>query len=46
VLFEGEGHGFRQAQTIVDAIEGELYFYSQVFGFEPDQALPAVPFLN
>jgi dipeptidyl aminopeptidase/acylaminoacyl peptidase len=32
--FEGEQHGFRQAQNIKRALEGELYFYSRVFGFE------------
>lgn len=32
--FEGEQHGFRQAQNIKRALDGELYFYSRVFGFE------------
>ena len=32
--FEGEQHGFRQAQNIKRALEGELYFYSRVFRFE------------
>ncbi len=32
--FEGEQHGFRQAKNIKRALEGELYFYSRVFGFE------------
>ncbi len=35
VLFEGEGHGFRQAGNIQAALEAELSFYGQVFGFEP-----------
>src|SRR4029078_13290299 len=34
VAFPGEQHGFRQAQNIKRALEGELYFYSQVVGFE------------
>ena len=34
VPFEGEQHGFRQAKTIKRALDGELYFYSRVFGFE------------
>ncbi len=34
VAFEGEQHGFRQAKNIKRALEAELYFYSQVFGFE------------
>jgi dipeptidyl aminopeptidase/acylaminoacyl peptidase len=33
--FEGESHGFRRADTITTALESELSFYSQVFGFTP-----------
>jgi len=33
VAFEGEQHGFRQAAHIKRALDGELYFYSRVFGF-------------
>jgi dipeptidyl aminopeptidase/acylaminoacyl peptidase len=33
ILFEGEQHGFRRAETIQRALEAELYFYSRVFGF-------------
>lgn len=32
--FAGEGHGFRQADNIRRALEAELSFYAQVFGFE------------
>ena len=32
--FAGEQHGFRQAQNIKRALDGELYFYSRVFDFE------------
>ncbi len=32
--FAGEQHGFRQAKNIKRALDGELYFYSRVFGFE------------
>jgi dipeptidyl aminopeptidase/acylaminoacyl peptidase len=34
LLFEGEGHGFRRAESVVRALEAEAYFYSRVFGFE------------
>jgi dipeptidyl aminopeptidase/acylaminoacyl peptidase len=34
LAFEGEGHGFRRAENIKRALEAELYFYSQVFGFK------------
>lgn len=33
--YEGESHGFRKAETIVDALEAELAFYGRVLGFEP-----------
>jgi dipeptidyl aminopeptidase/acylaminoacyl peptidase len=33
--YEGEAHGFRKAETIVDALEAELKFYGRVLGFEP-----------
>jgi dipeptidyl aminopeptidase/acylaminoacyl peptidase len=35
LTFEGEQHGFRKAETIVAALEAELSFYGQVFGFTP-----------
>jgi dipeptidyl aminopeptidase/acylaminoacyl peptidase len=34
LTFEGEQHGFRKAENIKRVLEGELYFYSKVFGFE------------
>jgi dipeptidyl aminopeptidase/acylaminoacyl peptidase len=34
VPFEGEQHGFRRAENIKRALEAELSFYAQVFGFE------------
>ncbi|CDO77752.1 hypothetical protein BN946_scf184993.g15 [Trametes cinnabarina] len=32
IVFEGEGHGWRKAETIRAAIEKELSFYEDVFG--------------
>jgi dipeptidyl aminopeptidase/acylaminoacyl peptidase len=34
VTFEGEQHGFRQAKNIKRSLDGELYFYSRIFGFD------------
>ncbi|WP_405713462.1 prolyl oligopeptidase family serine peptidase [Streptomyces xanthophaeus] len=34
VAFEGEGHGFRRADTMVRALEAELSLYAQVFGID------------
>jgi dipeptidyl aminopeptidase/acylaminoacyl peptidase len=36
IPFAGEAHGFRQAENIKRSLDGELYFYSRVFRFEPD----------
>ncbi len=33
LTFEGEGHGFRKAENVQRALEAELSFYAQVFGF-------------
>ncbi|MFH8973451.1 prolyl oligopeptidase family serine peptidase [Streptomyces sp. NPDC017890] len=35
LTFEGEGHGFRRAETMVRALEAELSLYAQVFGLTP-----------
>lgn len=34
LLFEGEQHGFRQAENIVAALEAELSFFAQILGFD------------
>ncbi|MFI6686701.1 LpqB family beta-propeller domain-containing protein [Streptomyces sp. NPDC050485] len=34
VTFEGEGHGFRRADTMTRALEAELSLYSQVFAID------------
>ncbi len=40
VPFEGEQHGFRRAESVRTALEGELFFYARVFGFEVDVQPP------
>jgi hypothetical protein len=45
-LFEGEQHGFRKAENIKRALDGELYFYSRVFGFELAEAVEPVVIEN
>ena len=40
--FEGEGHGFRRKETVQRALEAELSFYAQVFGFEPGDEIERV----
>jgi dipeptidyl aminopeptidase/acylaminoacyl peptidase len=46
VAFPGEQHGFRQAENIKRALEGELYFYSRVFGFELAEKVEPVAIEN
>lgn len=46
VLFEGEQHGFRQAQNISRALEAELYFYSRVFHFDLADKIEPVEIIN
>ena len=46
VVFEGEQHGFRQAKNIKRALDGELYFYARVFGFELAEAVEPVEIAN
>ena len=42
VGFAGEQHGFRRSENIAAALQAELSFYGQVFGFDP----PDVPVLE
>jgi dipeptidyl aminopeptidase/acylaminoacyl peptidase len=46
VPFEGEQHGFRKAENIKRALDGEFYFYSRVFGYTPAEAIEPVPIEN
>ena len=38
VPFAGEQHGFRKAENIRAALDGELSFYAQVWGFDLPEA--------
>ncbi|MES2758829.1 MAG: prolyl oligopeptidase family serine peptidase [Pseudomonadota bacterium] len=46
ITLEGEGHGFRKADSIVRTLEAELYFYLRIFGIEPAETLAAVAIDN
>jgi dipeptidyl aminopeptidase/acylaminoacyl peptidase len=41
IELEGEGHGFRRAESLVRVQEAELAFYGEVLGFEPAGDLSA-----
>ncbi|QSB15878.1 S9 family peptidase [Natronosporangium hydrolyticum] len=42
LVFPGEQHGFRKAESIIAAAEAELSFYGQVMGFDP-VGVPRLP---
>jgi len=46
VAYEGEQHGFRRAENIKRTLDGEFYFYSQVFKFELAELVEEVPIAN
>ena len=46
IMYEGEQHGFRQSKNIISSLESELYFYSQVLGFEPFDKLNEISIEN
>ncbi|HZE63073.1 MAG TPA: prolyl oligopeptidase family serine peptidase, partial [Pyrinomonadaceae bacterium] len=46
IEFAGEQHGFRQAQNIKRALDGEFYFYAKIFGFEPAGTIEPVEIQN
>ena len=46
LTFEGEQHGFRKAETIMQCLSAEFYFYSRIFGFDPADELEPVPIDN
>ena len=43
LTFADEGHGFRRAENIVRALEGELWFYSRAFGLTLDEDIEPLP---
>ncbi|MGL5032693.1 MAG: alpha/beta hydrolase family protein, partial [Microcystaceae cyanobacterium] len=46
VAFPEEQHGFRIAANIKRALEGEIYFYSQIFGFTLADPVEPLTILN
>ncbi|NNG24865.1 S9 family peptidase [Telluria aromaticivorans] len=46
ITLEGEGHGFRKAESVVRTLEAELVFYLRVFGLPVPAGLPAVDIEN
>jgi len=46
LTFPGEQHGFRKAENNKRALEAELYFYAQVFKFQPFETIEPIPIEN
>jgi dipeptidyl aminopeptidase/acylaminoacyl peptidase len=46
VPFAGEQHGFRRAENIKRALDGEIYFYGRVFGFTLAEPVKPVEIKN
>lgn len=46
LAYPGEQHGFRRRENIIRSLEAELYFYGQVFGFEPADRIEPVAIAN
>jgi dipeptidyl aminopeptidase/acylaminoacyl peptidase len=46
IMFEGEGHGFRRADSIRTSMEAQQYFLGRLFGFTPADDVPPVEIEN
>jgi dipeptidyl aminopeptidase/acylaminoacyl peptidase len=46
VLFAGEQHGFRKAENIKRALDGEFDFFSRIFGFQPADEIEPIEIEN
>ena len=46
IMYAGEGHGFRRAETIISATQAQVYFLGRVLGFTPADELPPIPIDN
>jgi len=46
IIFEGEAHGFRTAETIKVSTEAQIYFLGKIFDFEPADDVPEIMIEN
>ena len=46
IMYDGEGHGFRRAETITSATQAQVYFLGRVFGYTPADDVPRIPIDN
>jgi dipeptidyl aminopeptidase/acylaminoacyl peptidase len=46
IMFAGEGHGFRRAETIKASLNAQIFFLSRIFGFTPADDVPPITIDN
>jgi dipeptidyl aminopeptidase/acylaminoacyl peptidase len=46
IMFDGEGHGFRRADSIRTSLDAQQYFLGRLFGFTPADDVPEIPIEN
>ena len=46
LAFEGEAHGFRRAETLIEATRSEHAFFARIMGLEPADDLPPLDIRN
>jgi len=46
IMYEGEGHGFRRSENIINSVQARLAFLGRVFGFTPADDLPELKIEN
>jgi dipeptidyl aminopeptidase/acylaminoacyl peptidase len=46
LVFDGEGHGFRGAESLERWFEADLDFYARILGFEPADTVPSLSIDN
>jgi dipeptidyl aminopeptidase/acylaminoacyl peptidase len=46
LLFQGEGHGFRNSESLVRSLEAQQSFLGQTLGFKPADAVPELKIDN
>jgi dipeptidyl aminopeptidase/acylaminoacyl peptidase len=46
IMFDGEGHGFRRADSIRTSMEAQQDFLGRLFGFTPADDVPPIEIEN
>ncbi|MBO0810613.1 MAG: S9 family peptidase [Microlunatus sp.] len=46
IMYDGEGHGFRRSENIINSVQAQLTFLGRVFDFTPADDLPPLKIEN